>query len=281
MTVVNVDTCFGHKLKVFEGDVIGDQVINKGCYDKRTLDAIYWLLPRIKPGISLDVGANIGNHAVVIASLSKKLFAFEPNPVVFSLLRDNLLENDFDNAVAINAGLSTFNGNLQLFVNKTGNLGASSLSKQETGETNSDDKISTAVLNGDSFIANNEIEQVDFIKIDVEGHEVEVIEGLAETIKRDCPLIMIEWTFDRVRDYFFEHDLFNTLFSEYVFFGLSHKLDRFFSKQSFFGQVKRVFRKTFVGKKWCLVEFDPDRRYSNILLVPQRFSAQLDKAPML
>jgi len=93
------------------------------------------------------------------------------------LLRDNLLENDFDNAVAINAGLSIFNGNLQLFVNKTGNLGASSLSKQETGETNSDDKISTAVLNSDSFIANNEIEQVDFIKIDVEGHEVEVIEG--------------------------------------------------------------------------------------------------------
>jgi FkbM family methyltransferase len=146
----------------------------------------------IKQGMTvLDVGANIGFHSLYFAELtgkSGKVISFEPIDINYKALSNNLLLNNFPQIIPVNKALSNANAQIHVHINsEEKNPGAYNLL---------DDGIKNTVIDcvkGDDFLKEINITHVDFIKVDVEGFELKVLKGLAETIQTCKPIIVFEY----------------------------------------------------------------------------------------
>ncbi len=149
----------------------------------------------VRPGnVCIDVGANIGIHTLTMAKstgANGHVIAFEPHPQVYKKLKDNIALNAYSwvhvepCALSFEQGVVTLYG----FNGKDSNEGTSSLQaihedKQHMFE------VTTTTL--DDYVASKKLSSVDFIKIDVEGHEQEVIDGAHKSIERFRPSIIFE-----------------------------------------------------------------------------------------
>lgn len=132
---------------------------------------------------SIDVGANIGVHTRTLAAFSKSVIALEPQRDIYDLLVENTRE--FTHVTTINAAASTSERPLGM-QHRSGNRGASRIT------TSDPDEIVDAIRLDDLVIPN----PVALIKIDVEGHEGDVLRGGLSLIDRDQPVILLE---DRTR----------------------------------------------------------------------------------
>jgi FkbM family methyltransferase len=174
----------GQGLRVFvhEADDVIQQHLAKGVwFDGLELATI---ARHYRGGTFVDVGANVGNHTLYAALVMRasKVIAFEPSPLVARILRYNLLLNALGGTVEVHeAGLSSENGTGAIVRSVPRNLGATAISPQAGGEIR--------LVRGDELLAG---EKVGFIKIDVEGHELAVLEGLRETIARCRPRMHVE-----------------------------------------------------------------------------------------
>lgn len=141
--------------------------------------------------VILDVGANIGFHTLYFAELTGvagKVFAFEPVPVNFNSLQNNTNLNDFSQIVLVNKALGNVNEILDIHINEQNqNPGAYNL--LETGIKNA----TVECIKGDDYIREHCIQTVNFIKVDVEGFELEVFKGLSNTILKFKPKIIFEY----------------------------------------------------------------------------------------
>lgn len=132
-------------------------------------------------GTALDVGANIGNHSLYFARIFSKVIGFEPNPQNWELCAINCRAVAGVDVQPI--GLSDKNFSTDMFFDEL-NPGASRICdfpRQNSGYAN--------------FVRLDDLELTDsisLIKIDVEGHELNVLKGGAETIKRNEALIIFE-----------------------------------------------------------------------------------------
>jgi len=145
--------------------------------------------------ISLDVGANLGLFSYFMARLSPRVIAFEPNPNPLRILRRVADRN----VEIVPAAIGNEDGPVFLNVPRNrkgwssngaglGKAGAKSFPVEVTG------------LRLDSLT----LPPVGFIKIDVEGHELAVLEGARELIKRDRPAIFLETEYLHAGDKVFE-----------------------------------------------------------------------------
>ena len=134
--------------------------------------------------VSLDIGANIGTHSVKMAKLSTRLLAFEPLRPSYTLLKENLRVNGCSNAIVYEYALSDSAYTTEYQSVESRNIGGSVLQDDHLAPTT--DSIDAITL--DSLYLN----QVDFMKIDVEGYEAKVIQGAVETIKKHRPTIVLE-----------------------------------------------------------------------------------------
>lgn len=268
--VVEVITKNGKILHAFENDSITTAIKQRGEYDSNTLNSIRDILAQIRPETCLDVGANIGNHALVIAEHCKSLIAFEPVPFIFELLQRNIATNHLNNAEAVNAGLSNEAMNRNIFIPDFGNLGCSSLEAMDAEVT----EVAIKTLIGDDFLQLNHPEkQIDFIKMDVEGHESAALEGLKQTIQGFQPLLLIEYRNDKTLTMFNETDIFERVFDGYKVFSLSSTTSKKVYPRSMMGFINRLSAKAF-NNHWCLSSFNLTERYSNIYLVPPRYQSE-------
>lgn len=261
----------------FEGDSITNEIIAKGEYDSNTLAFISDVLTLIKPNVSLDIGANIGNHSLVIAGVTKRLLSFEPIPFLYEVLASNLKLNGLKHATAINVGLSDTSTNAEIFVDHSGNLGSSSISERHgAGEL-----FPISLKHGDDLLREMGLEEsIDFIKIDVEGHEAEVIEGLTSIINSNKPFILMEWKSDKTIAGFTHSRILSTMFPDYIIYSLTTNYNKKVHKKGIFGSIERILNK-FLRPSWCLSSFESNKKYSNICLVPPRHKQLFERFPYL
>ncbi len=147
---------------------------------------IYLYSKLIKPGaICLDIGANIGTSALAMAYYAKggKVFSFEPVKTVFEILATNIAANGALNVKPINLGLSNQSGEATFLVDRT-MLGAAHriinrIHDGNIGEKQYTEKVQLQRL--DDWVLLNSVERFDLIKVDVEGSELEIIEGGQKT----------------------------------------------------------------------------------------------------
>jgi FkbM family methyltransferase len=142
--------------------------------------------------VVLDVGANNGYTALRISKLEgvQKVIAFEPDPGNFEKARLNIgLNLNSDSIELLNIGLGSRAAALDLYTPIESNSGAMRVSNDPSAER-STSKINVERL--DDLMTELDLDRVDFIKIDVEGYEMEVLKGGIDTLRDFRPKLFIE-----------------------------------------------------------------------------------------
>lgn len=147
------------------------------------------LIPHLanRDRVSIDIGANKGVFTYWLERYSNHVYAYEPNPKIFEILKaaTRLSTNVTVSPIA----LSDRSENAVLRVPRGAkgysNQGAS-LNFEKVGDSYGEAHVATRRLDEEC------IENVGFIKIDVEGHEFAVLDGAQETIERERPVLLIE-----------------------------------------------------------------------------------------
>jgi FkbM family methyltransferase len=174
------------QLAIFSFDHIGHSIMLNRVYGLDDLEIFFEWLSRIKPeifrGTAVDIGANIGNHSLYFTDLFKSVYSFEPNPRAFALLSINSELNN--NIKPVNIGISDVSGKLYLYSNVQ-NIGNSYLSEDDPGSAH---MVGVATLDESMDPA----EDITFIKLDVEGHELKALLGSKKIIEKQKPIIMFE-----------------------------------------------------------------------------------------
>lgn len=170
-------------------DLTQRTIVDNGTF--KDLEELENLADMLSPGaVIIDAGANIGNHTIYLASMVKDahVHSFEPLAHCYSTLAENIRLNGLDSPRKVTpycAALGNTDGKAEIAAWATTNgevinVGGTRLRESESGEF--------SVVTIDSL----GLERLDLLKIDVEGMQLEVLKGGAETIKRCMPVIFIE-----------------------------------------------------------------------------------------
>ncbi|HEX7529710.1 MAG TPA: FkbM family methyltransferase, partial [Pyrinomonadaceae bacterium] len=128
----------------------------------------------VKPGMRvIDVGANVGLYSLLLARLvgrNGSVLAFEPEPNLFAILRENCTSNDATNVVAFQSALGGVNG-LASFHRSVFNAGDNRLGHASLGH----DVVEVKIERFDDVQPDS---KPDFVKIDVQGHELGALSGM-------------------------------------------------------------------------------------------------------
>jgi FkbM family methyltransferase len=151
----------------------------------------------------VDIGANIGLFSLLVKTLNPgaEVYAFEPLPVFKADLISNCALNKF-NVNVEGYALSNFIGKAKFYFPKeyAGNPYASSLSKEHYFNHQSTEpvEIDVEVTSFDAISNRISFKSVDLVKIDAEGHDFEVLEGMIDTIMTYQPDFLIEILSDEI-----------------------------------------------------------------------------------
>ncbi|HXF85704.1 MAG TPA: FkbM family methyltransferase [Anaerolineales bacterium] len=153
-------------------------------------ESVMWCKKLIRPGmIVLDIGAHLGYYTRIFSELVKdsgRVFAFEPCPENLLVLRHNLQQSKYKNVYIFDKAVSSKDGQAVLFISP-----GHSNHSLNAGYTPDQGRVTVQTISIDSFLAAQSIQVVDFIKIDVEGAEPLVLEGMRQTIERASGLKML------------------------------------------------------------------------------------------
>lgn len=136
--------------------------------------------------VIFDIGANIGNHTLYWAKKRNQniIYAFEPVKDTYKILCKNIEINELKNVYTYNVGFSDTKTKASEIKFRIQNTGDTHLKHDENGPY----KLVTL----DQFVEENHIEKIDFIKIDVEDMEINVLKGSIKTLEKKSPIIFVE-----------------------------------------------------------------------------------------
>lgn len=171
----------GFSILTLKNDAVGESISNGNIWEPHIVSFLKNNLNR--DSVFVDVGSNYGWHSLIAAGLCNKVYSFEPQSLIYNLQRISIQKNNFNNIILHNKGLGNNHSSLNLSpINyDLDNLNIGDLSIGSGGE-----KIDVITL--DSLSINN----VDLIKMDVQGYEKYVIEGAEKTIENSRPIMIIE-----------------------------------------------------------------------------------------
>lgn len=181
-------------IAVLANDNISNHICSRGFYAEGEMSLIKKIILKINKSHGnysfIDVGANIGNHSVYFSEIFEKVHSFEPNPIVYPILRAN--SEIYKNIKTYNLGLGNKETKEFLKINKV-NLGASHVRKhfptaKPSFESSYNIKIDITKL--DLLI--NSLGNVSFIKLDIEGMEYLALKGASKVIFKYKPIIQFE-----------------------------------------------------------------------------------------
>jgi FkbM family methyltransferase len=136
-------------------------------------------------GLFVDIGANVGNHAIFVATIlaAPRVLVFEPWAAARAILNLNLSLNACTNVDTRYVGVALGNRETRLRGHclNPANLGGTMFEETPDG--------TTLCVPGDCLLLH---EPVAFIKLDVEGMEAEVLDGLSATVTRWLPTMFVE-----------------------------------------------------------------------------------------
>ncbi len=183
---LRLKTCrYGPMLYNMHDQYIGRSLDSYGEYSEGEIDLFRQLIHR--GDVVIDVGANLGSHTVFFAQHvgpTGLVFAFEPQRIVFQTLCANVALNQLTNVDCRQAAAGAESGEIvvpEIDYHRFANFGGLSLEGWEKGRQ-------VPVVSIDQL----QLSRCEFIKIDVEGMEEQVVRGARETLERLKPLLYVE-----------------------------------------------------------------------------------------
>lgn len=185
----------------------------------------------MKDDVVFDIGANIGAFTV---PFSKKVgefgevYAFEPQKIINDILQDNVNKNKLKNVKVFNIGIGEKEDELKLNdidYSKLGNFGGVSFKYKSSSFTKNikNKKYKVKIKNLDQFM---EVKKCDFIKMDVELMELDILKGGINFLQKFRPILWIENHLDypnKINKFLLENDydaywVYSTIFNESNYF---------------------------------------------------------------
>jgi len=151
-----------------------------GIWSPRNLKKGRQLCPN--PDMVFDVGANIGQTAIEYADWAKEVWSFEPLPHLFEVAQSNVNDNNCSNVKLHQVAISDKHDTVKMVAVKS-NDGQSHISPKGDYEVSAIPLDSLEIPEG---------RNVNYLKIDVEGHELSVIRGAKNLISKHKPIIQME-----------------------------------------------------------------------------------------
>lgn len=166
--------------------VIGGLLFSSGEFEKKEMELCKEYIS--ETSVVLDIGANIGLHSIWFSSLAKdgRILSFEPSLETFEFLVSNVA--NISNIVPINLALSDA-GRIADFFNTSDNAysGLMDTKRKEVVSV-----LQVPCMRIDDIVFGLGLDRVDFIKIDVEGSEFEVLKGMVRVVSKYRPVIFCE-----------------------------------------------------------------------------------------
>ena len=189
---LRIDGMPGLRMYLDPTDTVVTRII--ATHGKWEADETALFLRTVKPGDTIvDAGANVGYYTVIGSRLvgdQGKVYAFEPDPTNFELLRKNVQLNRLTNVVLERKALSNRKGTVKLFIADE-NKGDHRI-YQPVGESRLSVDVEAVRL--DEYFQDHK-RGIDFIKIDTQGAEGVILEGMTGLLERrtDAPTIFMEF----------------------------------------------------------------------------------------
>jgi FkbM family methyltransferase len=155
----------------------------------KTAECELAMLAKVVPrgAVTIDVGANCGLYTRKLARLSERVHAFEPSHTMADLLR----RTSASNVRIYELALSDRTGHAELFTPQSGREPVYGLASLERREATADQHVVAAevpMARLDAIVQ----EDVAFVKVDVEGHELNVLDGAVDLVERSQPVFLVE-----------------------------------------------------------------------------------------
>ncbi len=256
---------FGYRYRGKTGDYIDDYILAYGAYEK---DVLFFLRDYVRArgnpeAVFLDVGACEGQHSLFMSRLVKDVHAFEPYPPAAERFRSLVDLNDFTNIRLHEVGLGDKGGTVPFYAPPEKNIGSGTfLPAHKQGAEKAVGSFDVVI--GDAWLAPLGLTSVDAVKIDVEGFEKNVLEGLAKTLDQFRPIVVVEVTHPP-RGTIASVDELKRLFPE------RYRLLKF-----------RLAREDAITGRYVLepiVSLDGDNPYDMVLAYPQERESLIHRKP--
>lgn len=176
--------------------------LSEGYFEKGALDLLADVIGATgRDGLMIDVGGNIGNHAIGMAHLFDEVHTVEPHPVLFRVLEANILHNGVGNVVAHNFGLASEDTEAELEESADhhglGRVKDRSILSPEMFGLSADSAVKlhpVTLRDAQAFVGGfgDTLDRA-FIKIDVEGMEQEIVEAILPLLQDRKPIVAFEW----------------------------------------------------------------------------------------
>lgn len=171
-------------------DLIGWKIFFLGEYEAGTNKV---LAKYIKKGDTvIEAGANLGSETLLMSKLvgNGMVYGFEPNPYTFERLSINVSINNLSNVKVFDVAMGESDGNISfnIYPKDFCNPGMSS----KYMETSITRKITVVQKTLDTFVKEQNIGKVDFLKMDIQGAEMDLLMGASQTISKHKPAIFLE-----------------------------------------------------------------------------------------
>jgi FkbM family methyltransferase len=201
----------GNKMFLDSIDSLG--VFGKGVHEPLTTELIK---KEIKKGdIVLDIGANIGYYTLIFAKLvgeEGKVYAFEPDPANFALLKKNVKINGYQNVILVDKAVSNKNGKTKLYISEK-SCGLHRIYDIHDGRK----FIEIESVRLDDYFKNYN-GRIDWIKIDIEGAEWAAIQGMPLLLEKNKNLkIVTEFAPIFLKEYGIQPEEYLKLLQKYGF----------------------------------------------------------------
>ncbi|MDC9722842.1 MAG: FkbM family methyltransferase [Urechidicola sp.] len=170
-------------------DWIQENIFFLGEYEKAELKTLNYFLNQ--NSVFVDLGANFGLYTLYASKLigmDGKVISFEPFKKNYKALTNNIAINNFNNIQSENIAVGEREGEINLYYDSSEmNLGMASTKFIENSY-----REKATIITLDSYFSDKSISRIDFVKIDIEGHEYKALLGMKNLLLRHHPTLLIE-----------------------------------------------------------------------------------------
>ncbi len=174
---------------------IDREIYLKGSYEKKQLDLVLSLIDKYKMNYFIDVGAHMGFYSMIIAKKDLFVYAFEPIKGNYNQLLNNRDINNFKNIKIFNFALSDERKNIKMWVPDKDKTGGYSVYDENDEEIKNYENEKINIEDGKSEKGDEFIKikgQKIIVKIDVERHELKVLNGIKDLLTNNKIILQIE-----------------------------------------------------------------------------------------